>query len=37
MEELLLQIVKEATGTKLLNLKNASQIAHGKCSVDYIP
>lgn len=30
MEELLQQVVKEATGTKLMNLKNASQNAHGK-------
>lgn len=31
MEELLQQIVKEATGTKLMNLKNASQNAIGGC------
>jgi len=30
MEDLLLTIVKEATGTKLSNLKQAAQIAHGK-------
>lgn len=35
MEELLLQVVKEATGTKLMNLKNASQIAHGKLKIGY--
>ena len=29
MEELLLSVVKEATGSKQQNLKNAAQIAHG--------
>lgn len=29
MEDLLLNIVKEATGSKLQNLKQAAQIAHG--------
>ncbi|XP_053678294.1 brefeldin A-inhibited guanine nucleotide-exchange protein 3 [Anopheles nili] len=32
MEELLLSIVKEATGSKLQNLKQAAQIAHEKLS-----
>lgn len=30
MEDLLLTIVKDAQGTKLANLKQAAQIAHGK-------
>lgn len=30
MEDLLLSIVKDAQGTKLANLKQAAQIAHGK-------
>lgn len=30
MEDLLEQIIKEATGNKFLHLRNAAQTAHGK-------
>lgn len=38
MEDLLEQIIKEATGNKFLHLRNAAQTAHGKvlCAVLYI-